>query len=92
MYKVVIRCSSAFGICEEKDGQTLEQVRNLIDEWGDYDTVSDNSNKLEMYDGEFYAISPFLEASIEIDDEEGYSEENYAEELRIGHIYSWFYD
>ena len=40
MYKVIIRCSSAFGICEEKDGQTLEQVRNLIDQWGDYDTVS----------------------------------------------------
>ena len=92
MYKVIIRCSSAFGIFEEKSDLTLEQAHELIDQWGDMDTVDESTDKLERLDGDFYAIGPFIEASIELEDEEQYTEEDHLEELRLSHIYSWYQD
>ena len=69
-YSVIIRDLDSQDSQVNEQGLNEDETIFLIDKYGDFETVHENTDKIHSYDGEWYAISPWYEIRISEEEEE----------------------
>ena len=69
-YSVIIRDIDSRESQVNEQGLNEEEVIFLIDKYGHFETVNENSEEIHGYDGRWYHISPWFEIRISEEGEE----------------------